>query len=607
MNLFRNLGGISLKVKLFVASITLATLALVIALVGYFQIGLVQNQLTNRTLREAAGRYELEHVAKEFLVVNNAIGEYSVEIKIARLQKPNMEDYLDAKKEFYADYKEAKDVIRTPLFKPSLTSLDKEIDATFATAEKAMAVLAQQGEFNETARDEMEKYEDARSNLLVSLEALRNEKIKTLAISQKNSDRQAANAKDIQLGLALLTLVLAVVISLILSRLFIRPINALVSAARKIADGDWQENVEVKTDDELGVLGSAFNQMTSKLRDLIETEQHDKAYLETRVKEYMDFVGEVSKGNLNKRLNLNGSKDNLTILGHNLNKMVGNLKSMAENIQQATSDLASASSEILAATAQNNQGASQQAASVSQTNTTVEEVRQTAEQTTERALSVAQSAKRTAEISKAGRLAVENTVKGMHQIKDKVETIAENIITLSEQTQQIGDIIQTVNDVAEQSNLLALNASIEAARAGEQGKGFAVVASEVKNLAEQSQQATAQVRAILSDIQKATDTLVMVTEEGTKGVDSGVKLANQAGSTIQQMAESVNESAQAAQQIVASAQQQAAGTDQIAMAIGDINQSTTQTLSSTKQTEKAARSLSELGNSLKELVTVYKI
>ena len=95
--------------------------------------------------------------------------------------------------------------------------------------------------------------------------------------------------------------------------------------------------------------------------------------------------------------------------------------------------------------------------------------------------------------------------------------IAEHILALSEQTQQIGEIIAAVNDLADQSNLLALNAAIEASRAGEQGRGFAVVAHEIRSLAEQSKAATAQVRTILSDIQRATNAAVMATEQGTKG------------------------------------------------------------------------------------------
>ena len=199
------------------------------------------------------------------------------------------------------------------------------------------------------------------------------------------------------------------------------------------------------------------------------------------------------------------------------------------------------------------------------------------------------------------------THESMSEIKARVESIAENILALSGQTQQIGEITATVNDIASQSNLLALNASVEAARAGEHGKGFAVVAVEVRNLAEQSKQATAQVKAILNEIQRATNAAVMATEEGTKGVDYGVQLTNQAGLTIEHMAESIGEGAAAAQQIVASSHQQATGMEQIALAMQSINQATLQNLAATNQTEKAARELSGLAHQLEGLVDQYKI
>src|SRR5207253_5050536 len=113
---------------------------------------------------------------------------------------------------------------------------------------------------------------------------------------------------------------------------------------------------------------------------------------------------------------------------------------------------------------------------------------------------------------------------------------AENILTLAEQAQAIGEIIAAINDIAEQTNLLALNAAIEASRAGEQGKGFAVVASEVRALADQSKKATAQVRQILGEIQKATNTAVLSTEEVTRGVASAIKVGGQAGQTINSLA-----------------------------------------------------------------------
>jgi methyl-accepting chemotaxis protein len=195
----------------------------------------------------------------------------------------------------------------------------------------------------------------------------------------------------------------------------------------------------------------------------------------------------------------------------------------------------------------------------------------------------------------------------MTQIKMQVESIAENILALSEQTQQIGEIIATVSDIATQSNMLALNASVEAARAGEYGKGFAVVAVEVRNLAEQSRQATAQIKAILSDIQKATNATVMVTEEGTKGVEEGVQLAAQAGEAIKQLESVIEESAQVAMQVVAGGRQQASGIEQIALAMQNINQATNQSLVSVQQTEKAAQELNELARSMAEIVEQYQL
>src|SRR4028119_1286641 len=107
----------------------------------------------------------------------------------------------------------------------------------------------------------------------------------------------------------------------------------------------------------------------------------------------------------------------------------------------------------------------------------------------------------------------------MQRIREQMEAIGESMMRLSEQSQAIGAIIATVDDLAQQSNLLAVNAAIEAAKAGEQGKGFAVVAQEVKSLADQSKQATTQVRTILNDIQKATGAAVMATEQGSKAVE----------------------------------------------------------------------------------------
>jgi PAS domain S-box-containing protein len=283
------------------------------------------------------------------------------------------------------------------------------------------------------------------------------------------------------------------------------------------------------------------------------------------------------------------------------------LHRLMRETQETVTVLSSSTAEITASTTQVASGSAQAAAAVSQTTATIEEVKQTAQVSTEKARHVSETAQKTAQISQSGKKSVEESIQAMRRIQEQMESIAESIVRLSEQGQAIGEIIATVNDLAEQSNLLAVNAAIEAARAGDQGRGFAVVAQEVKSLAEQSKQATAQVRTILGDIQKATSAAVMATEQGSKAVEAGVRQSTEAGESIGVLADSIDEAAQSATQIAASSRQQLTGMDQVALAMENIKQAATQNVATTKQTEVSAQNLHSLGQKLRQLVEQYKL
>ncbi|STX38534.1 HAMP domain-containing methyl-accepting chemotaxis protein [Legionella feeleii] len=170
------------------------------------------------------------------------------------------------------------------------------------------------------------------------------------------------------------------------------------------------------------------------------------------------------------------------------------LRKVSRRINEGTNVLATAANEITASTTQLASSSSETAAAVSQTSSTIEEVRQTSEISAQKAKYVAEIGQKTAQISQEGQKSMEESVEAMKQIQEKMETIAERIVTLSEQSRDISEIVNTVNDLAEQSNLLAVNASIEAAKAGKHGKGFSIVAQEIRMMAQQSKQATSQVR-----------------------------------------------------------------------------------------------------------------
>ena len=404
--------------------------------------------------------------------------------------------------------------------------------------------------------------------------------------------------------------VAAVVAAVLASRSIAQPIARLAGVSQRLAGGDFDAEITVDQRNEIGQLQDAFARMAGQLREILESERNQREHLEQTVAEYMEFVGNIAAGNLTTRLSTNGSngsEDPLTVLGHNLNNMVDNLRDMTVRTKEAATALSSQSAEILATTTQQASGATEQSAAISQATTTVDEIKTIAEQSVSRSQTVADMAQRTVEVSRAGQELVQETVSGMSQIKTRVDVIEENILALSERTNQIGEIIDTVNQIASQSNMLALNAAVEAARAGEQGKGFAVVAEEVRDLAERSTQATAQVKAILSDIQKATNATGMATEEGKKGVDAGVQLVGQMGQALSQLAQVIAESAQSAVQMVAGGRQQTSGMEQIALAMQNINQVTVQSMASTRQAEKSAQELNGLAVSLTETVEQYRL
>lgn len=277
-------------------------------------------------------------------------------------------------------------------------------------------------------------------------------------------------------------------------------------------------------------------------------------------------------------------------------------RAITGQIRHAVTTLATTTQQTLVATTQQAAGVAEEATAIQETTATVEELRQTVQMTAQKMRTVAEDAEKTGQLSQSGLRSVAKTVEGMQDLKSRMEALAERIVTLSEQGQMISEIIATVTDLADQSNLLAVNAAIEAAKAGEAGKGFAVVAVEVKSLSEQSKQAAGQVRGILNDIQRATQSTVLAAEQATKTAETGAALASEAGQAVQGLTDSIAGAAQSAHQVLVATQQQTVGMDQIATAMRDIQRSSSQTMMATRQLERASQDLNTVAHRLKAFV-----
>jgi len=400
-------------------------------------------------------------------------------------------------------------------------------------------------------------------------------------------------------------------------------LSSAAEVAEQIALGDLDVNIDIKSEQD--IMGNALSKMVTSLSkmsivvdkialgdlnvDIVVRSEKDvfgNALLNmiASLKEISIMVDSIAMGDLSVKINPRSEND---VVGNALVTMVASLQEVISEIIEGVNILAASSSEIMASTSEVATGAVETASAISETSSTVEQVKQSAQFASEKSKFVSESTQNTVQVSESGMKAVDKSINGMTRIQDQVEFIAQSLILLSEQSQAIGEIITSVNDLAEQSNLLAVNASIEAAKAGEQGKGFAVVAQEVKILAEQSKAATGQVRTILNDILKATNTAVMATEQGSKAVETGVLQSKEAGKAISEMTEHIENAAQSALQINVANRQQLAGMDQITTAMQNIQTASAQNLDGAKQVELTVKNLHDLGQRLKSLVKNFKV
>ena len=271
-------------------------------------------------------------------------------------------------------------------------------------------------------------------------------------------------------------------------------------------------------------------------------------------------------------------------------------------LNQFTNNIAQSSDDIAAKVERQETVANEQSSSVSQTTSTVDMLGETSRRSAIQAEESAKNANTALTLAQTGSETVEQTRVGMESLKERVREIAEQIINLSEQTEQIAGISELVGDLANQTNMLALNAAVEAARAGEYGKGFGVVAGEIRKLADQSRKSADKINNLVTDVQAAMNSAVMVTDEGKKTAESSIVLALDTAESFIGVKNAIDNVFTNTTEISNTAKQQAVSIQEVLAAVNALNLNAMDTAADMGDVKSSTVNLKKSADELRAIV-----
>ncbi|MFS0575667.1 methyl-accepting chemotaxis protein [Sporosarcina sp. 179-K 3D1 HS] len=443
---------------------------------------------------------------------------------------------------------------------------------TLLQGSSAMGTLEEMAERNENymnivrasidsfiKRDEAELDKNVRgsSTALVLFMSLA-EGLKETQHAEMDDTRQALNqlADTTYLMITILSGLVVLVSGLIayfISRNIARPVRGITAALEQVAEGNLQvEKMNIKNNDEIGTMASAFNKMTDDLRQVV-VRLHDSAI---------------------------------------------RLAAQSEQLSASSEESAASSAMVANVADENLRGSEQQLELVGETVASMEEMSAGIEQIAENNANMMQASNLVGSLVEQGAVTFHQMADQMKDIRTSIIDATSSMKVLEENSISIQTVTALITDISEQTNLLALNAAIEAARAGEHGKGFAVVAEEVRKLAEQSKQSASEIEHTVKLIQSDTEKASLSIQAGSDKAEDGL--------------ESVTNSLQLFEQIEGAAKETSQSVRLVSAAIEEIQSRTVTVMAGSSQVrnlaEQAAASANESSVSVREqLATMEEI
>ncbi len=346
------------------------------------------------------------------------------------------------------------------------------------------------------------------------------------------------------------------------SRAISKPLKEIESAAKKIAMGDLDCNVEYRSADELGSLVESF-------RNTIQY-----------IQKAAGIADALSQGDLTVNVTPQSERD---VLNRSLQTMTASLHSLIGKITQSSIQLMSTATEITATAKQQEMTVADYGASANEIAAAVKEISATAQQLTKTMDQVTEVAGNTANLADTGRTNVGALETAMRLLTEATGSISAQLSTISEKAHNINLVITTITKVADQTNLLSINAAIEAEKAGEYGVGFLVVAREIRRLADQTAVATLDIEETVKQMQSAVSSGVMEMDKFTQQVRQEVEEVHRVSSHFTQIFDSVHGVIEQFLTVNEGMRSQSLGAQQISQAMIQFSDGVRQTAASLKE------------------------
>jgi methyl-accepting chemotaxis protein PixJ len=439
--------------------------------------------------------------------------------------------------------------------------------------------------------------------------------------------------RQLTLTLAIGTGVVALLVALLATWLAdkaTKPIEAAAKAVEKIGEGQLSTRLEVEGEDELAVLGNNINLMTKQLGILqkeqeqevqrIETARQEaradadasaqeqktaKEKLQSRALELLIEVDPISRGDLTIRAKV--TDDEIGTLADSYNSTVQSLRQIVVQVQATAQQVVDTTDLNEPLVKSLSQEALRQSEEIAIALARIQEMSSSIQAVADNAEAAEDLVQKASVTLHAGDIAMNRTVDGISSIRTTVSETSDKLKLLGESTKNISRVVKLISSFAEQTNLLALNASIEAARAGVQGLGFAVVADEIQSLAQQSAEATTEITDLVSEIQVGTSEVVLAMEAGTKQVDIGTKLVEEARLNLTEIAAASVRISSLVEAIAQATVEQSKSSEIVTDTITDVAAIAVKTSTDTNKVSNAFKDLLEVAQKLQKSVGQFKV